>query len=296
MERKKASDFPQELLNLFNGYAHGEISRRQFLDKAEKFAVGGVTAASLLHMLKPNYALATQVPPDDKRLEVEHPTVPSPQGNGSIKGYLVRPANATKLPSVLVIHENRGVTPYIEDVARRLAVADFVAFAPDGLTSVGGYSGDDEKAAQLFNRIDKGKMVEDFIAAGMWLKSQPDGTGKLGAVGFCFGGGVVNQLAVLMGSALDAAVPFYGIQPSAVDAAKIKAPLDAQYAELDTRITEGWPAFDADLTAAHVPHEGHIYKAANHGFHNDTTPRYDETAAKEAWQRTLDWLNRYLRA
>jgi carboxymethylenebutenolidase len=296
MERKKASDFPQELLNLFNGYAHGEISRRQFLDKAEKFAVRGVTAASLLHMLKPNYALATQVPPDDKRLEVEHPTVPSPQGNGSIKGYLVRPANATKLPSVLVIHENRGVTPYIEDVARRLAVADFVALAPDGLTSVGGYSGDDEKAAQLFNRIDKGKMVEDFIAAGMWLKSQPDGTGKLGAVGFCFGGGVVNQLAVLMGSALDAAVPFYGIQPSAVDAAKIKAPLNAQYAELDTRITEGWPAFDTDLTAAHVPHEGHIYKAANHGFHNDTTPRYDETAAKEAWQRTLDWLNRYLRA
>ncbi|HZY58402.1 MAG TPA: dienelactone hydrolase family protein [Candidatus Binataceae bacterium] len=296
MERKKASDFPQELLNLFNGYAHGEISRRQFLDKAEKFAVGGVTAASILHMLKPNYALATQVPPDDKRLEVEHPTVPSPQGNGSIKGYLVRPANATKLPSVLVIHENRGVTPYIEDVARRLAVADFVAFAPDGLTSVGGYSGDDEKAAQLFNRIDKGKMVEDFIAAGMWLKSQPDSTGKLGAVGFCFGGGVVNQLAVLMGSALDAAVPFYGIQPSAVDAAKIKAPLNAQYAELDTRITEGWPAFDTDLTAAHVPHEGHIYKAANHGFHNDTTPRYDETAAKEAWQRTLDWLNRYLRA
>jgi carboxymethylenebutenolidase len=247
-------------------------------------------------MLKPNYALATQVPPDDKRLEVEHPTMPSPQGNGSIKGYLVRPANATKLPSVLVIHENRGVTPYIEDVARRLAVADFVAFAPDGLTSVGGYSGDDEKAAQLFNRIDKGKMVEDFIAAGMWLKSQPDSTGKLGAVGFCFGGGVVNQLAVLMGSALDAAVPFYGIQPSAVDAAKIKAPLNAQYAELDTRITEGWPAFDTDLTAAHVPHEGHIYKAANHGFHNDTTPRYDETAAKEAWQRTLDWLNRYLRA
>jgi carboxymethylenebutenolidase len=295
MERKKASDFPQELLDLFNGYVHGEISRRQFLDKAEKFAIGGVTAASLLHMLKPNYALAIEVPPDDKRLKVEYPTVPSPQGNGSIKGYLVRPANATKLPSVLVIHENRGVTPYIEDVARRLAVADFIAFAPDGLTSLGGYTGDDEKAAQLFNKVDKDKMVEDFIAAGMWLKSQPDSTGKLGAVGFCFGGGVVNQLAVRMGPELDAAVPFYGTQPSAADAAKIKAPINAQYAELDTHITGGWPAFDAVLTAANVPHEGHIYKAANHGFHNDTTPRYDETAAKEAWQRTLDWLNRYLR-
>jgi carboxymethylenebutenolidase len=296
MERKKASDFPQEVLDLFNGYVHGEISRRQFLDKAEKFAIGGVTAASLLNMLKPDYALATQVAPDDKRLKVEHPTVASPQGNGSIKGYLVRPANSTKLPSVLVIHENRGVTPYIEDVARRLAVADFIAFAPDGLTSVGGYPGDDEKAAELFNKIDKGKMVEDFIAAAMWLKSQPDSTGKIGTVGLCFGGGIVNQLAVRMGPELDAAVPFYGTQPSAADAAKIRAPINAQYAELDTRITEGWPAFDAVLTAAHVPHEGHIYKAANHGFHNDTTPRYDEAAANEAWQRTLDWLDRYLRA
>ena len=296
MERKKASDFPQELLNLFDGYVHGGISRREFLDGAEKYAVGGVTAAALFQMLKPNYAWAVQVAADDKRIKAEYDTVPSPQGNGSIKGYLARPANATKLPSVLVIHENRGLNPYIEDVTRRLAVADFMAFAPDGLTSMGGYPGDDEKAAALFGQVQPAKMMEDFFAAATWLKSRPDATGKLGAVGFCFGGGVVNQLAVRMGSDLAAAVPFYGAQPSAADTAKIKAPINAQYGELDTRITGGWQAFDAALTAAQVPHEGHIYKGANHGFHNDTTPRYDEAAAKEAWQRALDWFNKYLRA
>jgi carboxymethylenebutenolidase len=296
MERKKASDFPQELLNLFDGYVHGAISRREFLDGAEKFAVGGLTAAALFQMLKPNYAWAVQVSADDKRIKADYDTVPSPQGNGSIKGYLVRPANATKLPSVLVIHENRGLNPYIEDVTRRLAVADFIAFAPDGLTSMGGYPGDDEKAATLFGQVQPAKMMEDFFAAATWLKSRPDATGKLGAVGFCFGGGVVNQLAVRMGSDLAAAVPFYGAQPSAADTAKIKAPINAQYGELDTRITGGWQAFDAALTAAQVPHEGHIYKGANHGFHNDTTPRYDEAAAKEAWQHTLDWLNKYLKA
>jgi carboxymethylenebutenolidase len=296
MERRKASDFPQELLNLFDGYVHGGISRREFLDGAQKFAVGGVTAAALFQMLKPNYAWALQVPPDDKRIAAGYDTVPSPQGNGSIKCYLVRPANASKLPAVLVIHENRGLNPYIEDVARRLAVANFIAFAPDGLTSVGGYPGDDEKAATLFGQVDRSKMTEDFLAAAMWLKSRPDSTGKLGAVGFCFGGGVVNQLAVRMGPDLAAAVPFYGAQPSAAEAARIKAPINAQYGELDTRITGGWPAFDAALTAANVPHEGHIYKNANHGFHNDTTPRYDEAAAKEAWQHTLDWLEKYLNA
>jgi carboxymethylenebutenolidase len=296
MERKKASDFPQELLGLFDRYVHGEIGRRDFLDGAQRFAVGGVTAAALFQMLKPNYAWAIQVPADDKRITAEYDTVPSPQGNGSVKGYLVRPANAAKLPCVLVIHENRGLNPYIEDVARRLAVANFIAFAPDGLTSVGGYPGDDEKAATLFAEVDGAKMSEDFFAAAMWLKSRPDSAGKLGALGFCFGGGAVNQLAVRMGSDLAAAVPFYGVQPNAADAAKIKAPINAQYAELDTRITAGWPAFDVALTGARVPHEGHIYKGANHGFHNDTTPRYDEAAAKEAWQRTLDWFNRYLRA
>jgi carboxymethylenebutenolidase len=293
--RKKASDFPQGLLNLFDGYVHGRMSRREFLEGAQTFAVGGVTAAMLLDMLRPNYAWAIQVPPDDKRIKAETVTVLSPLGNGSIKGYFVRPATTTKLPAVLVIHENRGLNPYIEDVARRLAVANFIAFAPDGLTSVGGYPGDEEKAVALFQKVDVGKMREDFLASATWLKSRPDCTGKLGVVGFCFGGGVANQLAVAMGSELAAAVPFYGVQPSAADTAKIKAPINAQYAELDTRITGGWPAFDAELTQANVPHEGHIYKGANHGFHNDTTPRYDEAAAKEAWQRTLDWLNKYLR-
>src|ERR1700722_19604024 len=290
MERKKASDFPQELLNLFDGYVHGGISRRNFLDRAQKFAVGGMTAAALFDMLKPNYAWAIQVPPDDKRIKSETATVQSPQGNGSIKGYLARPANADKLPAVLVIHENRGLNPHIEDVARRLAVANFIAFAPHALTSLGGYPGDDEKGLALFGKLDRGKVTEDFAAAAQWLKARPDGTGKLGAVGFCFGGGVVNQLAVRMGTDLAAAVPFYGAQPSAADTAKIKAPINAQYGALDTRITAGWPAFDTALTEAHVPHEGHIYKDANHGFHNDTTPRYDEAAAKEAWQHTLDWF------
>jgi carboxymethylenebutenolidase len=295
MNRKKASDFPQGLLDLFDGYVHGGISRRQFLGNAQKYAVGGVTAAALFQMLKPNYAWAIQVPPDDKRLKAESAAVPSPQGNGSIKGYLVRPATPAKRPVILVIHENRGLNPYIEDVARRLAVADFVAFAPDALTSLGGYPGNDEKGLELFGKLDRGNMTEDFLAAANWLRARPDSTGKLGAVGFCFGGGVVNQLAVRMGSDLSAGVPFYGAQPSAADVANIKAPINAQYGELDKRITDGWPAFDAALTEAGVVHEGHIYKAANHGFHNDTTPRYDEAAAKEAWQHTLDWFNKYLR-
>ncbi len=297
MERKKASDFPQELLNLFDRYVHGGIDRRQFLDGAQKFAVGGITAAALFEMLRPNYAWATQVQENDSRIQAESATVPSPQGNGSISGYLVRPADAAgKLPAVLVVHENRGLNPYIKDVARRLAVAKFIAFAPDGLTPAGGYPGDDEKAVVLFRQIDSAKMREDFFAAATWLRSRPDCTGKLGAVGFCYGGGIVNMLAVHMGPELAAAVPFYGSQPSAADTAKIKAPVLAQYGELDTRVTSGWPNFDAALTAAHVTHEGHVYKGANHGFHNDTTPRYDEAAAKLAWQRTLDWFDKYLRS
>jgi len=296
MERKKASDFPQELLNLFGQYVHGRIDRREFLNGAQKFAVGGVTATALFEMLRPNYAWAVQVPEGDRRIKVETATVPSPKGNGSITGYMARPADATgKLTCGLVIHENRGLNPYIKDVARRMAVAKFVAFAPDGLTSVGGYPGDDEQGAKLFTRVDRAKMNEDFLAAAAWLKSYPDCTGKLGAIGFCFGGGVINLLAVRMGADLDAAIPFYGNQPSADDVTKIKAPLLAHYGELDTRITSGWPAFDAELTAAHVPHEGYVYSGANHGFHNDTTPRYDEVAAKLAWRRTLDWLNKYLR-
>jgi carboxymethylenebutenolidase len=296
MDRKKASDFPQGLLDLFDAYVHGGISRRAFLDRAQKFAVGGVTAGALFDMLRPNYAWAIQVQPDDPRITARTVTAPSPKGTGAISGYLVRPATTEKLPSVIVIHENRGLNPYIEDVARRLAIANFIAFAPDGLTSVGGYPGDDEKGLALFKTVDPGKMQADFLAAAEWLKVQPDCTGKLGAVGFCFGGGVVNMLAVALGPALSAAVPFYGVQPPAADAAKIRAPLNAQYAELDMRITSGWPAFDAALTEVHTPHEGHVYKGANHGFHNDTTPRYDEAAAKEAWRRTIDWLNAYLRS
>ncbi len=297
MERKKASDFPQELLRLFDRYQHGGISRREFFDRAQKYAVGGVTVAALYETLKPNYALAAQVPTDDKRIVSSRETVQSPQGNGTIRGYFVKPANApAKLPVVIVVHENRGLNPYIEDVARRLAVAGYIAFAPDGLTSVGGYSGDDDKGAQLFQQVNGAKMREDFYAAAMWLKNRPGSTGKIGAVGFCFGGGIVNQLAVRMGADLSAGVPYYGGQPNAADAAKIKAPINAQYGELDERITGGWKAFDAALTAAGVPHEGHIYKGANHGFHNDTTPRYDEAGAKEAWTHTLDWFNKYLKA
>jgi carboxymethylenebutenolidase len=303
--RHKASDFPQELLDLFHEYQHGYISRRDFLDGAKKFAVGGLTATALFEMLRPNYALAITIQPTDPRIKTERPTVPSPMGNGSIKGLYARPAGDAKVPVVLVIHENRGLNPYIEDVARRLAVAGFGAFAPDGLTSVGGYPGagsttttDDveSKAAMLFSSVNSMKMMEDFVASAQYLKARPDSTGKLGAIGFCYGGGVVNQLAVRLGADLSAAVPYYGAQPTAADVAKIKAPINAMYGEADTRTTGGWDAFDKALTAAGVPHEGHIYKAAQHGFHNDTTPRYDEAAAKDSQDRAIAWFNKYLKA
>jgi carboxymethylenebutenolidase len=296
-ERKKASEFPQELLNLFDGYVHGRMTRRDFLDQAQRFAVGGLTATALFEMLKPNYAWAIQVQPTDARIKSERVDIPSPQGHGTIKGYLVKPANAKgKLPVVLVVHENRGLNPYIEDVARRLATSNFIALAPDGLTSMGGYPGDDEVAAPMFQKLDRAKLTEDFVAAATWLKKHPDGNGKLGAVGFCFGGGVVNTLAVRMGADLNAGVPFYGAVAKTEDVPKIKAPINAQYGEKDERINAGWPEFDKALTAAKVPHEGHIYPGAQHGFHNDTTPRYDEKAAKEAWDRSLAWFEKYLRA
>jgi carboxymethylenebutenolidase len=295
MDRKKATDFPQELLELFDRYVHGDIPRRDFLEGTKKFAVGGVTATAIWVSLRPNYAWAEQVAKDDKRIKTEYASVDSPQGNGSIKGYFARPAKTGKLPGVLVVHENRGLNPYIEDVARRLAVADFVAFAPDGLTSVGGYPGDNEKGGELFQKVDKPKMTEDFIAAARWLKARSDCTGKIGVVGFCFGGGMANNLAVRLGSDLAAAVPFYGGQPPAAEVSKIKAPLLLQYASLDTRINGGWPAYEEALKANHVTYTMHMYEGANHGFHNDTTPRYDEAAAKLAWQRTLDFFNKYLR-
>jgi carboxymethylenebutenolidase len=296
MERKKASDFPQELLNLFDLYVHGDIDRRAFLDGAKRFATGGVTAAALFETLRPNYAWAEQVPKDDARIKAETATVPSPHGNGDIRGYLARPAKASgKLPAVLVVHENRGLNPYIQDVARRLAVDNYLAFAPDGLTSVGGYPGDDEKGGQLFQKVDRPKMLEDFLAAAHWLKDRPDCTGKIGVVGFCFGGGIANTLAVRMGSDLSAAVPFYGGQPPAAEVAKIKAPLLLQYAGLDTRVNAGWPAYEEALKANHVTYTAYVYEGANHGFHNDTTPRYDEQAAKLAWKRTLEFFDKYLK-
>lgn len=296
MERRKASDFPQELLDLFDRYVHGGIDRREFLDGAKKFATGGLTATAIWESLRPNYAWAEQVPKDDARIKTESATVDSPQGNGSIRGYLARPAKtAGKLPGVLVVHENRGLNPYIEDVARRLGTSNFIAFAPDGLSSVGGYPGNDEKGGQLFGQVDRPKMLEDFVAAAKWLKARPDCTGKIGVVGFCFGGGVANNLAVRLGADLSAAVPFYGGQPPAAEAAKIKAPLLLHYAGLDTRVNAGWPAYEEVLRANHTPYTAHVYEGANHGFHNDTTPRYDEPAAKLAWQRTLDFFNKYLR-
>lgn len=295
MERKKASDYPQELLDLFHEYQHGDITRRAFLDGAAKFAVGGLTVAAIFESLRPNYAWAQQVPADDKRIKVGYETVQSPQGNGSIKGYLARPSKSGKLPVVLVIHENRGLNPYIEDVARRLALANFVAFAPDGLTSVGGYPGNDEKGAEAFRKVDGKKMTEDFVAAAKWLKARSDSTGKLGAVGFCFGGGMVNQLAVRLGGDLNAGVAFYGRQAGVDDVPKISAPLLFQYAGNDQRINEGIAAYEAALKANEKVFQSHMYDGKQHGFHNDTTPRYDEEAAKLAWTRTLEFFNKYLR-
>ena len=296
MERKKASDYPQELLDLFHEYQHGDITRREFLDRAKKFAVGGLTTMAIWESLRPNYAWAEQVPKDDKRVKVGYEVVQSPEGNGTIKGYFARPATAGgKLPAVLVIHENRGLNPYIEDVARRFAVANFVAYAPDGLTSVGGYPGDDEKGAAAFRNVNGPKMTEDFVAAAKWLKARPESNGKLGAVGFCFGGGIVNQLAVRLGSDLNAGAPFYGRQPSAEDTAKIKAPLMLHYAANDQGIDAGIPAFEAALKANKCQYTVYVYEGTQHGFHNDTTPRYDEAAAKLAWQRTIDFFNKNLR-
>jgi carboxymethylenebutenolidase len=296
MERKRATDFPQELLDLFDRYVHGDIDRRAFLEGARKFAVGGLTVTAIFESLRPNYAWAQQVPKDDSRIRTETVSVPSPQGNGSISGYLVRPAKGpAKLPGVLVVHENRGLNPYIQDVARRLGVQNFMALAPDGLTSVGGYPGDDEQGGKLFTKVDRAKMLEDFEAAARWLKARPDCTGKVGVVGFCFGGGISNALAVRMGADLAAAVPFYGSQAPAADAGKIKAPLLLHYASLDKRINDGWPAYEEALKANRVTYTMHMYEGTNHGFHNDTTPRYDEAAAKLAWQRTLDFFNQYLR-
>jgi carboxymethylenebutenolidase len=295
MERRKASDYPPDVLKLFDGYVHGVINRREFLDRAAKYAVGGFTAAAMLESLSPNFALAQQVPKTDSRIHAEYLPYPSPEGSGTMRGYFARPANPSrKLPGVVVIHENRGLNPYIEDVARRLAVENYVAFAPDALAPVGGYPGDEEKARQLFASLDQKKMMEDLHAAVPFLKSRAECNGSIGAVGFCFGGGVANGMAVRFPD-LGAAAPFYGRQPSAADTAKIKAPLLIHYAGEDAGINAGWPAWEEALKKDKVRYTAYIYPGAQHGFHNDTTPRYDEAAAKLAWSRTLAFFNANLK-
>lgn len=294
MVRMTAKDFDQELLDLYDYYAHGKITKREFLDRAGKFAVGGITAAALLTLLSPHYALAQQVAPDDSDITAEYIEYPSPNGHGSVRGYLVKPANASgPLPAVLVIHENRGLNPYIEDVARRAAKAGFIALAPDGLTSVGGYPGSDDKGRELQRTVDREKLMNDFFAAYEHLSTHDGSTGKVGAVGFCYGGGVCNALAVAYPE-LSASVPFYGRQPAAEDVPKIQAPLLLQYAELDTRINEGWPAYEVALKENGKTYTAHMYEGVNHGFHNDTTPRYDEAAAELAWSRTIEFFNTHL--
>jgi carboxymethylenebutenolidase len=290
---------PREAIEAYNLYIHGEIDRRSFMNRVNKVAVSAVAASAIVDQLMPNYAAAQQVSPKDARLKTEYATVPSPQGNGSIRGYLARPANAgtNRLPAILVIHENRGLNPHIEDVARRLALENFMAFAPDGLTSVGGYPGDDVKGGEMFGKVDRTKMTEDLYAAAVWLKNRPDSTGRLGVTGFCFGGGISNALAVRMGSDLAAAVPFYGGAPPAADVPKIKAAVLVHHGGEDTRLVEAWPAYEAALKAAGVRYEGHIYPGAVHGFNNDATPqRYNKAAADQAWTRTVGWFNRYVRA
>ena len=294
MTRLTAKDFPQELLELYDFYAHGRITKREFLDRAAKFAVGGVTAATLLSTLSPDYALAQQVSSTDPNIVAEYITYQSPKGNGEVRGYLVRPAKTTgKVAAVVVVHENRGLNPYIEDVARRVAKAGFIALAPDGLTSQGGYPGNDEKGRELQQKVDPAKLMNDFFAAIEFLMQSDMTTGKVGITGFCYGGGVSNAAAVAYPE-LAAAVPFYGRQPRAEDVPRIKAPLLLHYGELDTNVNQGWPAYEAALKAAGKTYEAHIYPGANHGFHNDSTPRYDEAAAKLAWDRTIDWFKRHL--
>jgi carboxymethylenebutenolidase len=295
MERRKASDYPQEVLDLFDGYVHGRLTRRDFLDRAGKYAVGGFTAAAMLQSLRPNFALAQQVAKDDKRIQTQQVDYDSPQGSGKMRGYLAKPAKSGKIPAVLVIHENRGLNPYIEDVARRFAVEGFLAFAPDALAPVGGYPGDEDTARAMFAKLDAAKRFEDLYAGAGVIKARPEFSGKIGAVGFCFGGLIVNQLAVRMPD-LAAGVPYYGRQVSAEDAAKIKAPLLLQFAEHDDNVNKTWPAYETALKANKVRYQAHFYPGTNHGFHNDTTPRYDEAAAKLSWQRTLAFFREHLKS
>jgi carboxymethylenebutenolidase len=295
MKRQTASDFDQKVLDLYDDYAHGRINRRGFLERAAQFATGGFTAAAILEALSPNYAFAEQVAKDDTRIKAEYAEYSSPKGGGKVRGYLARPAKADKkLSAVLVIHENRGLNPYIEDVVRRVVVEGFLAFGPDALSPIGGYPGNDEEGKTMQAKRKPEEITEDFVAAAEWLNKHPEGNGKVGVVGFCFGGAMANTLAVRLPDIIKAAVPFYGRQPATADVPKIKAPILLHYAELDQRVNEGWPAYEAALKEAKVRYTAHMYPGANHGFHNDTTPRYDEAAAKLAWTRTVEFFKQHL--
>ena len=290
MTRMTAKDFDKDLLELYDFYAHGLITKREFLDRASRFAVGGLTAMTILGMMSPDYAMAEQVPFTDPGIVPEYITYASPNGNGEVRGYLVRPAgDPAKYPAVVVVHENRGLNPYIEDVTRRLAKAGFVALAPDGLTSVGGYPGNDEKGRELQSTVDPTKLMNDFFAAVELMMGHELSTGAVGITGFCYGGGVANAAAVAYPE-LKAAVPFYGRQPAAADVAKIKAALLIHYGGLDERVNAGWPEFETALKAAGTDYQAFIYDGVNHGFHNDSTPRYDEAAAELAWSRTVEFF------
>lgn len=300
MERKK---IPAEAVDLYTQFIHGEIGRRDFLDGVKRFAVGGLTATAIVDALMPNYALGQQVRKDDERIKASYETVPSPDGNGYIRGYLVRPFSAdsraatpTKLPGVIVIHENRGLNPHTEDVARRFALENFMAFAPDALSSMGGYPGDDYKGGELFSKLDPAKRTQDFLAAARWLKAHPGCTGKIASTGFCFGGGLSNTLAGLMGPDLSAAAPFYGTATAAADVPKIKAAILIHHGALDKRLVEAYPAQEADLKKNKIRYEGHLYPESVHGFFNDATPeRYNKVAAEQAWTRTIQWFNKHTR-
>lgn len=295
MTRRTAKDFDQELLDLYDYYVHGQIDRRGFIDRAAKFAVGGLTAAALLEMLSPQYAFAAQVPKEDDRVFSEYLKYASPDGSGEMRGLFARPAGATgKLHGVIVVHENRGLNPYIEDVTRRLALAGFVAFAPDALWPLGGYPGNDNEGRAMQQKLDGKKITEDFVAAARFLHAHPACNGSLGVTGFCFGGGMANTLAWRLPDLIKAAVPYYGGQATAENAAKIKGALLLHYAELDARVNAGWPAYEAALKAAGIEYEAHIYPGVNHGFHNDTTPRYDQAAAELSWTRTIEFFRKKL--
>ena len=294
MTRK--DDIDKRIWRLFDGYVHGTISRREFIDRAAKFTATGVSAATLLSALSPNYALARQVDPDDPSISASYKKYASPGGAGVMNGYFVRPAVvAHKLPAVVVIHENRGLNPYIEDVARRLAVAGFLAFAPDALTPLGGYPGNDDDGRVMQRERDRDEMIEDFVAAVDFVQGHPDSSGRVGTVGFCFGGSMVLELAMRLPE-LAAAVSFYGRHPDGARAASIRAPVMLNHGELDERVNESWPQFEEGLKEADVSYVRHNYEGAQHGFHNDTTPRYDEKAAELAWRRTVEFFEKHLMA